>query len=207
MQFANYPAFRLALQVLIDGDDVSQSNIQASTLDLIVSAGEQRVYRDVRSSTQDSALSVAVSTTNTAALPVDCLEVKSVYFPAFPSLTYSPYEVMETLLQRGNSTGHARKYSLEGDNLIFFPPQSSGTVLGRYIKRFPDISTGISGNPFFARFPDLFMYAALAESGPYIGEITRLDEWKSRYLTIAQSANEFERRRATRGSKLSTRVS
>ena len=84
------------------------------------------------------------------------------------------------------------------------PAQTSGTVLGRYVKRLPDLSTGL--NAFFQRHPDLFMYAALAESAPYIGEQSRLEEWKQRYLTIASSVNETERRRGSRGSKLQTRV-
>lgn len=205
MNFASYALFRTAVQTVIDGDDISQSSISTAVLDLIIGAGEQRVYRDVRSSTQDASFSITISE-NLAPLPADCMEVSSVYFPNFPSLTYEAFEVLQTNLQLGtNSTSaNARRFSLQGDSLIFDPAQADGAiVLGQYYKRFPDIVTGL--NTFFNRFPDLFMYAALAESAPYIGEVIRLPEWKERYVTIAQSANEFERRRASRGSKLATR--
>lgn len=204
MNFANYAAFRTAVLQIIDGDDISQSSISAVILDLIIGAGERRLYRDVRSSTQDVALSVAVASDGTAALPADCIELKSVYFATFPALTYAPYESMQTLIQTGNGSGHAKRYTLQGDTLLFYPSQTGGTVSGRYVKRFADISTGL--NAFFTRHPDLFMYGALAESGPYIGEQSRLPEWKERYLTLAQSVNEEERRRFTRGSKLQTRI-
>jgi hypothetical protein len=204
MNFANYAAFRTAVLQIIDGDDISQSSISASILDLIIGAGEQRLYRDVRSTTQDISFAIPVNADGTAPLPNDCIELKSVFFPGFPALTYAPDEVVQTLVQLGGTSGPAKRYTLEGDNMVFFPSQTSGTVLGRYIKRLPDISTGL--NAFFLRHPDLFMYGALAESAPYIGEQSRLEEWKQRYLTIASSVNETERRRGSRGSKLQTRV-
>lgn len=204
MQFSNYAAFRTAVLQVIDGDDISQSSISANILDLIIGAGEQRLYRDVRTSTQDSALSLT-TTSNAAQLPADCIELKNVYCPAFPSLTYAPLETIQTLIQRGVNGSNAARYTLQGDSILFYPAVADGTqVLGRYIKRFPDIRTAL--NAFFTRHPDLFMYASLAESAPYIGEQSRLTEWKERYLTLAQSINEEERRRATRGSKLQTRV-
>lgn len=205
MQFNNYAAFRTAVLQVIDGDDISQSSISAAILDLIIGAGERRLYRDVRSSTQDVALSLTVAADGTAALPADCIELKSVYFATFPALTYAPYETLQTLIQLGANSAPARRYTLQGDTLIFFPAQpAGGTVLGRYIKRFADLSTGL--NAFFIRHPDLFMYAALAESSPYIGEQSRLPEWKERYITLASAVNEEERRRSTRGSKLQTRI-
>jgi hypothetical protein len=87
----------------------------------------------------------------------------------------------------------------------FYPLQADGTVItGTYIKRFADISTGL--NALFTRHSDLFLYAALAESAPFLGELTRLPIWEQKYASLAQAVNEEERRRVTRGSKLQTRV-
>lgn len=204
MQFSNYAAFRTAVLQVIDGDDISQSSISAGVLDLIIGAGEQRLYRDVRSSTQDTSLSLTVAADGTAPLPTDCIELKSVYFATFPALTYAPYETLQTLIQLGGTSGPPKRYTLQGDTIIFYPAQSGGTVTGRYVRRFPDIRTAL--NALFNRHPDLFMYAALAESSPYIGEQARLGEWEKRYLTIASSVNDDEKRRGTRGSKLQTRI-
>jgi len=205
VNFANYADFRTKLLIAIDGDDISQSSISAAVLDLIIASGEQRIYKDVRSSTQDAALSLS-TTGNVAGLPTDCIELKNVYSPSFPSLTYAPYEVLQTLIQRGNSGSHAVRYTLQGDSMLFYPPVGDGTqILGRYYKRLADISTGL--NAFFTRHSDLFFYGSLAESAPYIGEQSRLPLWTQRYLSLAQSVNEYERRRASRGSKLATRVS
>jgi hypothetical protein len=215
VQFSNYADFRNRLHQLIDGDDVSTSSISTNILDLIVSMGEQRVYRDVRSSLQDASLAVTV-TSNTAGLPADCVELKNVHFANNRSLKYAPYEDLEQRIQLQTSifggavTGQIDTvwYSLEGDNIIFWPTVTDGSVVnGRYVKRFPDIATNdITGNTFFARFPDLWLYASLAESAPYIGERDRLPIWEAKYAQVRDAANLFESRRARQGSKLQTRV-
>lgn len=206
--FPNYAAFRTAVQTMIDGDDVSQSSLSVQILDTIISIGEKRIYRDVRSSTQDVALSVTVAN-NSAPLPPDLLELRSVYVSGAVPCTYVPYEAFQERLQlSGIQSRKAVRYTFEGDNLVFFPAQADGTVIsGRYYKYFCSIVTeGVTGNDFFARYPDLWLYAALAECGPYVGEITRMPEWKGRYQQLVLDALVFEQRRFTRGSKLATKV-
>lgn len=204
MNFASYVDFRNQVGTLLDGDDISQSDLSVQVLDLIIGAGEVRIYRDIRSSTQDTALSITAAN-NSAPLPADYLELKGAPLtPKFRAATYGPWEVVQNYLQTGcNLSGQVTFYSFEGDNMIFYPSQT-GTITGRYYKRFADISTGL--NALFNRHPDLFIYSALSESAPFLGELTRLPVWQEKYSELAQSANEQERRRITRGSKLQTRV-
>lgn len=204
MQFASYVDFRNQVTTLLDGDDISQSDLSIQVLDLIIGAGEVRIYRDIRSSTQDTALSIT-ATNNSAPLPADYLELKGAPLtPKFRASTYAPWEVVQNYIQTGCTlSGQVTYYSFEGDTMIFYPPQT-GAITGRYYKRFPDLSTGL--NAFFNRHPDLFIYAALSESAPFLGELTRLPVWQQKYSELASAASEQERRRMTRGSKLSTRV-
>ncbi len=205
MQFANYAAFREAVQTLLDGDDISQSDLSVATLDLLIGLGEITVYRDIRSSTQDAALSLTV-TSNTATLPADFLELKGAPNVAGNLVPeFAPWEAIENLIQTGARTaGHAVYYGFQGDTMIFYPVLDGAVVSGRYYKRFNDIGTGL--NALFNRHPDIFLYASLAESAPFLGELPRLPIWKENYNTKIQAANEQERRRITRGSKLQTRV-
>lgn len=212
MQFASYSAFRTAVQQMIDGDDISQSDLSVAVLDLMIAAGERRLYRDVRSSTQDTAYSLVVAS-NAVTLPADAIELKGApYVPTFPVVVYAPWEAVQNAIQLNAGLGGGTTltanpafYSFEGDTIIFYPKQPDGTtVTGRYYKKFSDISGGL--NTLFNRHPDLFLYAALAESAPFIGEMTRLSVWEGKYTGLVQSANEEERRRQTRGSKLQTRV-
>jgi len=204
VQFNSYPDFRNRVQSLLDGDDISESDLSVPILDTIIGAGEVRVYRDIRSSTQDTALSIT-ATNNVAPLPADYLELKGApYTPKFKTAKYEPWEVVQNYIQTGCTlSGQVTFYTFEGDTMIFYPPQD-GAITGRYYKRFADISTGL--NALFTRHPDLFIYAALSESAPFLGETTRLPIWQDKYSELAQAANEQERRRVTRGSKLATRV-
>lgn len=204
MLFSNYADYRNRVQSLLDGDDISASDLSVPVLDTMIGAGEIRVYRDIRSSTQDTQLSIT-SVSNSAPLPADYLELKGApYTPKFKTAKYEPWEVVQNYIQTGcTMSGNLTFYTFEGDNLIFYPP-TDGVITGRYYKRFADISTGL--NALFTRHPDLFIYAALSESAPFLGETTRLPMWEGKYSQLAAAANEQERRRVTRGSKLATRV-
>ena len=205
MNFSNYADFRNKVQTLIDGDDISTSDLSVDVLDLLIGQGEQRIYRDIRSSTQEAALSLT-ATSNACTLPTDFLELINIYVSGFQSATYVPLEAMQTLVQQSTTTSaRSLRYSQIGDTLVFFPKLPDGTVVsGTYYKRFTDISGGL--NAFFNRHPDLFVYASLSESAPFLGETARLPIWKQTYTELAYAVNEQERRRKTRGSKLATRV-
>ena len=208
MNYANYAAFRNSVQVMLDGDDISTSDLSVAVLDLIISSGEMRINRDVRSSTQDASL-VLTTSGNLAVLPFDFLELRgSPYVGTFPVAIYAPWEAVTNAINLNQDTSSNRVvyYSFQSDQIIFFPVQTDGTsVTAQYYRRFPDI--GSSGlNPLFLRHPDLFLYASLAESGPFLGETTRTPVWEDKYKTLVQAVNEHERRRYTRGSKLAARV-
>jgi hypothetical protein len=89
---------------------------------------------------------------------------------------------------------------------LFFPAVADGTVIaGRYYQKAADISSGTL-SAAFNRYPDVWLYAALAESAPFIGEDGRLPLWKSQYAGRLMAALSNERQRFTRGSRL-TQVS
>lgn len=209
MNFANYADFRTKVQQLIDGDDVSQSSLSVSILDLLIATGERDLYRSVRSSTQEAALSITV-TNNAAPLPADFLELKGSPYIGNGRATarFLPAQQLQDgiNLNTNTLTSGPIYYSFRSDTMIFYPPQATGIVItGTYYKKFADISGGTL-NALFVRHPDLFLYAALAKSAPYVGEIQRLPVWQQEYSSIMSDVNEEERRRITRGSKLQTRV-
>ena len=206
MNFSNYPDFRNRLHVLLDSDDISTSDLSTDVLDTIIGIGEQRIYRDLRSSTQDAALT-AVTANNLATLPADFLELKGAPFVApFAVTIYMPWEILQNKIQQlPQSPASPVYYSFQSDAMIFYPVQPDGTVVtGQYYRRYPDLVIGL--NPLFLRHPDVFLYAALASGGSFLGEQERTPAWEAQYMQLVEQANEQERRRYTRGSKLATRV-
>lgn len=201
MQFANYAEFRTKVQTLIDGDDISQSDLSVDTLDLIIGMGERRIYREVRSSAMDAALSLSV-TSNVATLPTDLVQLRSIYFSGNTPVEIVSYEELINGLSYGRS-GDALYAAQVGDTLVFHPQVASGTLIGRYYKAFADISTAL--NAFFNRHPDLFLYAALSEAAPFIGD-NRLQVWEQKYQNLKNWVNNEEKTRVYSSSKLATRV-
>ena len=216
MQFANYTDFRNAVIRMIDGDDVGSGSLSTATVDLLVSLGDQAVYNGttgpageelpgLRCGDMEADLSLTVAS-NTAALPTDCLELKRVQQTGQYPMDYVAEEGMLRLLKAGGGSGSARQYTQQGRNLLFFPTLTDGdTVEGRYYKQFADVSQGTL-NAAFNRYPDVWLYAALAESAPFIGEDARLPLWKTLYRGRLMAAMATERNRTHSGSRLSVRA-
>lgn len=212
MQFDNYVDFRSKTQVMLDGDDISDSDLSVSVLDLIIGAGEQRIYNGtdtmpgLRSSAMEATLSLPVSL-NAGTLPGDFLEMSGgAYVAGYRIAVYTPWEDIQNLLNVCPRSGTSPiRYSVQGDSLIFYPSQDQVTLTGKYYRRFPDIAVG-GLNPLFQRYPDIFLYAALAESAPFLGEKERMAVWETKFKALMGGANEQEKRRFTRGTKLATRI-
>lgn len=215
MQFANYTDFRTSVIRMIDGDDVGSGSLSTATVDLLISLGDQAVYTGtmgpsgealpgLRCGDMETDLALT-ATGNLAALPDDCLELVRVQQSGQYPLDYIAEEGMLRQLKYGAS-GTARLYTQQGRNLLFFPILDDGaTVGGRYYKQFADVSLGTL-NAAFNRYPDVWLYAALAESAPFLGEDARLPLWKSLYRGRLRSALAVERNRAHSGSRLSVRT-
>jgi len=142
------------------------------------------------------------ATGNLAPLPADCLELIRVQVSGEYPMDYAAEEGQLRLLKAGGGSGASRKYTQQGLNLLFFPTVTDGTTIaGRYYKKAADISSGTL-NAAFNRYPDVWLYAALAESAPFIGEDGRLPLWKAQYAGRLMAALANERSRFTHGSRL-----
>lgn len=216
MQFANYNAFRVAVQKLIEGDDAASNTFDVNTLDMLIGLGEVRVYRGdsmtagLRASTMVQPLSVAVSvhasSGSSATLPADLLELKEVYFDGEPPLDIIPLDRLRALVANGSSGGQPRFCAQDGDTLRFWPT-ADGTVLGSYYARPEDIETVTWANATtFARYPELFLYSALFEGAVFLGMMDKLPGWEAKYRMLAAGANQAEQMRVYGGGPLRVRT-
>lgn len=212
MNFADYNAFRVAVRTLMEGDDASQFTFSANTLDLIVGLGENRAYNGDESSSGLRASSMvaplsAVVTANAAALPADLIELKEVYFSGKPPLGVIPLDRLRALEADGTNTGADVRYCAQDGDTLRFWPTASGTVLGSYYARPEPLATGTwADQSTFARYPEVFLFSALVESAPLIGEDARIPVWETKLRQAMHAAQTNERMRAYAGGPLRMRT-
>lgn len=210
MNFANYNAFRVAFQHLFQGDDSVSNTFSTDTMDLLIGMGESRVFHGdsqtpgLRASSMLSDLSVAV-TANAATLPSDLLELKEVRFDGEKPLEVIPLDRLRAQEVYAGG-GDVRVCAQDGDTLRFFPA-ATGTVLGRYYARPAALESIVWANATtFARYPELFLYAALFEGAIFLGMVDKMPMWETRYRSIADGANHAERMRVYGGGPLRVRA-
>lgn len=210
MVFEDYIAFRTDVQRLIEGDDVT-GTFSVNTLDLLIGLGEARVIHGdaktpgLRASTMLKDLSVAVAS-NAAALPADLLELKEVWFAGERPLEIVPLDKLRALEADGSTTSGTVRYAAQDGDTLRFWPAASGTVLGRYYAAPESLETVTWANATtFARYPQLYIFATLIESAPFLGMDDRMAVWDAKYRSLADGANHSERMRVYGGSPLRIR--
>jgi hypothetical protein len=208
MAWATYNDFRVAVQLMIDGDEVS-SVIQPATIDTMIGLGEGLVYLGADNLPPLRASSMLVDwadvpsngnvvADNAVALPSGCLELDAAWFdPTKPLEIVSETEIRPWL----NGGGTTRLCALAGDSLIFAAPASDGDeLLGRYYARPAALKDGLHAT--FNRYPELFLYAALVASAPFLGFSAKIPVWQGFYSRLLAQANHTERMRAYAGGRL-----
>lgn len=206
MQFATYDAFRVACQKLIEGDDTAGNTFSVNTLDLMIAMAESRVYRDLRATTMQKPLSVAL-VSGVATLPADLVELNEVYFSGHEPLQVITLDRLRVLSSIGVANGATTCVcAQDGDTLVFWPA-ATGTVLGSYYaKPAPLESVTWSDATTFARYPELFLYATLVEAMPMLGMERNLQLWEGKYQQALNNASHEERMRVYAGSPLRIRA-
>ncbi len=196
----SYTDYLVQLQRLIDGDDVSASEITHETLHQVAKLAQRRIYREARSRYNELAFAGLTVTGNLAPVP-DNFEALSVMYVDGAALEFVSEEWLREYLA-GNNSGDCRYVARSGGNFMFAPALSDGvTVQGRYFARLPNLTNdNFSANQFIAREPDLFIYAGLLEAIPFFqvpGPQAQL--FAAKYESIKNAVNVDTERTAIAG--------
>lgn len=209
MSFLSYSDFRNKVILMVDGENTSAS-IGTSTIDLMISLAEDRIYLGgddtpaLRASTMEEDLNAAV-TANLAPLPADFLELKEAYFSGRPPLEIVPLDKIRRLEAYTPSGGQSAYVAVQGDSLRFFP-LGGGNVLGTYYKKHEPLISGTWANQTtLARYPMVFLYAAVAELAAFLGDGALLENYEGKYRSKLRAAMAQEQNRVYSGSPLRMR--
>lgn len=159
-----------------------------------ITLGEKRIFRKVRCRVMETALTGTMSS-GVIAVPSDYLELKSAYLTSTPValLQKSSLSQIYAKYPLRSSTGRPAYIAREGSNFIFGPfPDSTYTISGIYYAQPTGIATSV--NALFTANPDLYLFAALCEAAPFLGDDARIPLWESKF---AQSLDDIRKEDAT----------
>lgn len=161
--------------------------------------GEKWINRNIRNEDMETALSVSV-TNGTGSAPSGFLGMKYAYLdtsPATPLIIKTPQQILQQFPQR-TSDSRPAWVAYDVGTFIFGPfPDATYTMKGTYYKRQGPLSS--STYNLFTNNPDLFLFAALAESEPVFGRDQRVVLWKAKRDEIAAAVNNEARNIAASG--------
>lgn len=117
------------------------------------------------------------------------------------NLTYAPPD--EYAVTR--AAGLPRQYTIIGRDLFLLPaPDAEGKLLLTYYAEIPPLSNNQPDNAVLLTAPDLYLYGALVESGPFTRGSAPLELW-TQYYGAARRKLEINEQRARFTSNLTMR--
>lgn len=164
-------------------DWLNRADLTARIPDFITMA-EARMNRDKRLRVIDAIARDTLSVSSQfTSLPADFGQMVNCEYQGDPvvPLTYATPQQMDAYRQTG-STGNPMHYSVIGNELEVVPVQSSAVTLGLiYYKRIVALSDSATSNWLLTAAPDIYLYATLLQSAPFLKEDERLATWGGLY--------------------------
>jgi hypothetical protein len=165
-----------------------------SYLDDLITVAEKRIEREVQTHDMEAALDVTINgVAGTATIPADFLSLRDAYVDVTgtPALVNASADQIRQNITLGNYIfGVPKKIAQSGSNFIFWPtPQSDYVIKGTYYARPGTLSSAVY--TMFTNNPDLYLYAALAETAPFLKDDKRVALWEAQYQKVkAQVMND-----------------
>lgn len=170
-----------------------------------IQLAEKQMSRQLRLKNQEAeATGTAAST---IALPADYVEMIAL------TLTSGDEERALKQVDRfsgtrvNNFTADTAYYTIEGGNIVLTPdPAGTETYTLQYYAAVPALSGASPTNWLITAHPDLYLYAVLLQSAPYLIDDARVATWQGAYTAILASIREQDEKDRWSGSPINARA-
>lgn len=174
-----------------------RSDLSSYVADFI-SLGEARIGREVRAQIQEQRTTASLSASSAYInLPSDYIEERAIWLQTSPKkkIEYlAPEAFFERYPDSDACVGQPVAYTIIGDEVRFAPfPDSAYTVELWYLKKLTALSSAV--NTLFTNNPDLYLYASLLASAPFLKDDKRIGVWESIFEQTKASVNAVENRK------------
>jgi hypothetical protein len=175
-----------------------------------ITLGESVIKRELRRKTVRAQITV---TTESTALPADCSQLRSIYpvsgtpYRDVPLTIGTPEQVAEMRAMTNGVVSRPGIAAVIDGNLVVAPaPDQSYTYEITYYQSLVPLSGSVASNVVLAEAPDIYLYAALAESAPFLQHDERIPVWESERDARIASLNEKRQLEEMAGSLKQARL-
>lgn len=203
MALTTFLELKTAIANWLDRDDLT------SVIPDFISLAEHQMERSVRHYKMVERSSGALDS-QYSAVPADWLE--TIRFGISSGDTYrlemtSLDDLMARRQSNTNIAGRPKYFAHVGETLELFPtPDATYTTELVYYKKIPALSGSNTTNWLLDDAPDAYLYGALMQAAPYLGEDERVTVWNSLYNAAVASLNAASEKTKNSASALRMKV-
>lgn len=155
----------------------------ASAVPDFITLTESRINRELRVAEMEAAATITL-TNSAGTLPTDYLEFRRVVANTSPT---TPLELVTPDFAAGEYgttySGYPVHFTITGNTITVFP-STTATIALRYYQKVPALSDSNTTNWLLAKAPEIYLYGALVEAGPFMMD----DAAAARYAALFQKA-------------------
>jgi len=170
-----------------------------------IQLAEKQLSRQLRLKNQQTEATGAAATT--IALPSDYVEAIALFLTVGSEERPLRQKDRYSGARINNMTADTAYYTIEGSSLLLAPPPAgTETYTLQYYAAIPALSGVAQTNWLITEHPDLYLYAVLLQSAPYVKDDARLATWQAAYVSIKTAIDDQDMRDQWSGSPLSNRA-
>lgn len=168
-----------------------------------ITMSEAAIGRDVRIRQMEKRATASIST-EYADMPTDFILQRNIQLNTSSQerLKYLTPEQMD-IYRPSQATGKPKNYTIIGTEFQFKPvPDTTYEVEIAYFARFPSLSGDSDSNWLLINQPGIYVYGALVQAAPYIGDDERTALWANLYNAEVKAINKQDKEARYSGAVL-----
>lgn len=172
-----------------------------------ISLAESRLNRElrVREMVNIDTSTNTVAGTQSYDLPTGYIEATTVIFQSnpFTTLRFMANSDFYNKYNSSQSSGTPQYFTVVGTKILLgMQPDSATTLQINYYKKLTALSDSNATNDILTNYPELYLYASLAESSPFLMQDERLQVWAGLYKEALSLSNLASSKGSTTSSPL-----
>ncbi len=175
---------------------ISRSDLTPRVPELIA-LGESRLFTDLRC--REIEATATISTTSTQRLdplPTRFVQARGLYITGTPNVRLEFRSIAEFWSVYGDiATASPTYYTISADNFVWAGiPDAVYSIIVEHYARPAAFSADADTNAVIARWPNLYLYTALLEAAPFLGNDPRVVTWSGLYETLLAQIHAADKR-------------